>query len=84
VEITRVRASGVMLRGLAAPFAAGTVVALVDGGLHARWVEGAVAAAVLALASGLAVVRGSEMARWAVQKTLELAFWIDGIDDRLA
>lgn len=83
VEITRVRASAVMLRGLVVPLAAGSVVAVVDGGLHGRWVEGLLAAAVLAVGSALALRRGSEMTGWAHQKTLELAYWIDGVDERL-
>lgn len=84
VEVSRVRATAVMLRGLVAPLAAGAVVAVLDGVTHGRWVEGLLVAALLTTGSVLALLRGSEMTRWAHQKTLELAFWVDGVDERLA
>ncbi|CUU59082.1 hypothetical protein Ga0074812_124107 [Parafrankia irregularis] len=84
VEISRLRASGIALRnaGIAMLLSAG--VAVVE--LVASHERGFAAFAVAAFLAGFvgATRAGHELSRWAALKTLEVAFWLPGIEAELA
>lgn len=74
-EVSRLRASGVMLRNCAPAFLLIVVAAMEETILGSyRWQ----AAAIAGIAIGLAVscaLRGAELSTWAFMKTFELAYW---------
>jgi hypothetical protein len=83
VEISRLRAGGTMLRGLVIPSLLAAAVGLVDFAIapHESWTL-----VIAGLFSGFAVlahIRSLEMLRWAVSRTLELAFWLPEIDQAI-
>ncbi|WP_158885678.1 hypothetical protein [Amycolatopsis anabasis] len=83
MDVSRLRASGLMLRNCSAPLLLGAVAAIVElivGG-H-RWFA-AVSAVLLVAASGGTISQGRKLRRWAQSKTLELAAWIPDIDERI-
>ena len=83
LTIARTRSLGLMLRQLAPPLLAATVVALAEVGVGTnRWLA-AVALVLLALGAYAAAARGRELSEWARLKTLETAFWISTIDETL-
>jgi hypothetical protein len=82
-EISRLRASGLMLRNTSVPLAFGALVGISESVFaRARGPALAVAAG-LTLASVLAVRRGAHLRGWALSKTLELSYWIPDIDSKL-
>ncbi|HWM02637.1 MAG TPA: hypothetical protein VNP92_09915 [Actinophytocola sp.] len=82
-DITRLRASGLMLRNSAAPVSLAAVVAAVEvfTGPHPVLAAGC-AVALLGVAPTL-VAQGRKFGRWADIKTLELAFWLPDVDARV-
>jgi hypothetical protein len=84
LEISRLRAAGLMLRSCGAAFVQGTVVALVELYMTPRRYEAAAVALVLVLATLMAVRRSHQLRDWARTKTFQLAYWLPGIDERLS
>jgi hypothetical protein len=83
VEISRFRAVGLMLRNSALPLALGALVGIAEAVLGSRKVEAATVSFLLALAVLLAVRRSVQLRNWARMKTLQLAYWVPGIDERM-
>jgi hypothetical protein len=83
VEIIRLRAVGLMLRNSAPAFGIGSVVAAVE--IVAADVVGfaAFCSALLLLAAIGSLWHARRLIYWADMKTLEVAFWIPGIDDEI-
>ncbi|KZB80092.1 hypothetical protein [Amycolatopsis regifaucium] len=84
VDVTRLRASGLMVRNCAPPLLFGAIAAIVEifAGKH-PFVASAVAVLLLA-ASFTLVSQGRKLGLWAGMKTLELCFWLPEIDEKLA
>ncbi|MFC3452800.1 hypothetical protein [Amycolatopsis speibonae] len=84
VDITRLRASGLMVRNCAPPLLFGAVAAIVEifAGKHPFIAAGF--AVLLLFASLTLVSQGRKLSLWAGMKTLELCFWIPEIDEKLA
>ena len=72
-----------MLRNTAPPLALGAVAAIVAGATGSNVAAAACCAVGFPLAAAACLYRGSEVLHWANVKTLELAFWIPGIDEML-
>jgi uncharacterized membrane protein YqjE len=83
-EISRLRALGLMLRNASLPFASAALVAVVEVFTSGRPAFAAVAALALALAVAGCQWHGRTMLNWATVRTLEVSFWLPGVDDRLA
>lgn len=81
-EVSRVRATGLMLRNCAPPLLAAAVAGVVEAFAGPRPVVAAGCAVLFAVASGVLVTQGRKHARWASIKTLELCFWLPDIDER--
>jgi hypothetical protein len=80
-EISRLRATGLMLRNCSVPFLAAAAVAIAEAATGQHTAAAAVAAALLA-AAALSVLRASRHVRtWATEKTLGVCYWIPAIDD---
>ena len=83
LEIIRLRAVGLMLRNSAAAFALGSIVALVEIVASNNSAFAASCCIVLLLAAGGSEWNSARLSHWADMKTLEVAFWIPGIDQEL-
>jgi hypothetical protein len=83
VEITRLRAVGLMLRNSAPPLILGAVTAIVNAAIGDNPVFLSCCAIVLSLTAAGCLFRGARMSNWADMKTLELAFWVPDIDKSL-
>jgi hypothetical protein len=82
IEILRLRAAGLMLRNAAPALLLGFVIAVVEVFTsRSHWFAG-VLAALLAVGSASLLVQSRRLAYWASLKTLELSFWIPGIDEK--
>ncbi|MFI7119576.1 hypothetical protein [Amycolatopsis sp. NPDC049868] len=83
-DVTRVRASGLMVRNCAPPLLFGAVAAIVEifAGKHPFIAAGF--AVLFLLASLTLVTQSRKFGLWAGMKTLELCFWIPEIDEKLA
>lgn len=82
VEISRPRASGLMLRNSAPVLALGIVVAFVEIFTGGKPAAAAVATATLAAGAVALVIQGRRLSYWAAMKTLELAFWLPDVDEK--
>jgi len=82
VEVTRLRASGLMLRNSAPALGLGIIAAVVE--IFASDRRGLAAACAVVLAAGVValIVQGRRLSHWAGLKTLELAFWIPDVDEK--
>ena len=58
--------------------------ALVELAVSDQRVAALAAAVLFALAAAAGLVRSWEMSRWAHQKTLETAYWLDDVHTKLA
>lgn len=83
-DVTRLRASGLMVRNCAPPLLAGAVAGIVDIFAGKHPFIAAVIAALLLFASLTLVSQGRKFGLWAGMKTFELAFWLPEIDEKLA
>jgi hypothetical protein len=81
VEISRLRAAGLMLRSSALPLALGAVIALVELALAPRRLDLAAIALLLGGATIMSVRRSVQLRTWARSKTLQLAYWLPSIDE---
>lgn len=83
LEIIRLRAVGLMLRNSVPPFALGALVSLIE--IFARGNPGLAVSccAGFLLAAAASDWNSVRLSNWADMKTLEVAFWIPGIDQDL-
>jgi hypothetical protein len=80
-EISRLRATGLMLRNCSVPFLAACAVAAAEAATGHHTVAAAIAAALFA-AAALSLLQASRQVRtWATEKTLGVCYWIPEIDD---
>jgi len=83
VEISRLRAAGLMLRNSALPLTVSALVAVVELAVGTHKPEAAAVMLLLALAAFLSVQRSVQLRQWARSKTFQLAYWVPEIDERL-
>jgi hypothetical protein len=83
VEVTRLRATGLMLRNSAPPLAFASVAAAVElfTGRHPMLAAGLIV--IFGISSATLVVHGRRLSHWAHLKTLELGFWVPDLDAKL-
>ena len=82
-EIARLQAIGLMLRNSAPPLVLGAVAAVVDAATNTQPALSICCAVILPVAAAGCLYQSARMSYWSYVKTLELAFWIPGIDDSL-
>jgi hypothetical protein len=81
LEISRLRAVGLMLRNTAPALVIAAVVAVVEcAGGNRPWLSAASAVLFVAAAAGLCV-QGMRLRSWAVSKTYELCYWLPDVTD---
>ncbi|WP_340681549.1 hypothetical protein LCL61_22655 [Amycolatopsis coloradensis] len=83
-DVSRVRASGLMVRNCAPPLLFGAVAAIVEIFAGKRPFIAAGIAVLLVFASLTLVTQGRKFGLWAGMKTFELCFWLPDIDEKLA
>nr|WP_225955141.1 hypothetical protein [Kibdelosporangium phytohabitans] len=81
-DVTRLRASGLMLRNCAPPFLIAAVVAVVELFTSRSPVFAVTCAVIFLIGFGALVVQGRRLGRWAKLRTLEAAFWVPDIDEK--
>jgi hypothetical protein len=81
-EVTRLRASGLMLRNCAPPLLLGAGATIVELILGRNPVFMAGSAVLLVAGFCSLIVQGRRLGHWASLKTLELCFWLPDIDER--
>ena len=83
LEVTRLWAAGLMLRNAAPALVLGLVVSVVE--LFASGRPGMAAACAVLFASGAValIVQSRRLRHWSNLKTLELAFWLPDVDEKL-
>jgi hypothetical protein len=81
VEISRLRAGGLMLRTAVPALLLGSMVSLVELVIGNNRPFAALYSVVFILAALSALRHGREQSEWAVHKTFEVAFWIPEVDD---
>ena len=79
VEVSRLRATGLMLRSSAVPTALFAFAALAEIGFGPHRVLAAIAMVVLLLAAYGFAYHGRELRLWANRKTYQIAYWLDEI-----
>ncbi len=84
VEVTRLRATGLMLRNSSPPLALAAIAGIVELFASRHPVLAAVSAVVFGVASVILIVQGRRLRHWANLKTLELCFWVPELDAKLA
>lgn len=82
LEVSRVRAAGLMLRSGAPALLLGAVAAILEAVFGTRPWLAAGCAVLLMVWSVSLIVQGRKFGRWATLKTLELCFWLPDIDDK--
>ena len=82
-EIARLQAIGLMLRNSAPPLVLGAVAAVVDAATNTQPALSICCAVILPVAAAGCLYQSARMSYWSYVKTLELAFWVPGIDDSL-
>lgn len=82
-EISRLRATGLMLRNCSVPLLAACAVAVAEAAAG-RHTTASVIAAVLFAAAAISMLRaGRRMRSWAYGKTLQICYWIPEIDEAI-
>lgn len=76
VEVGRLRAAGLMLRNRVPALLLALLVAAYEAVAGSDRPAAAASAALLLLGSYAAARRGQKMRKWAVSKTLEIAYWV--------
>jgi hypothetical protein len=82
IEVTRLRATGLMLRNSAPPLAFGFVAAIVELALWRHPVLAAGLTVLFGFGCFALIVQGRRFGHWAGLKTLELSFWLPDIDEQ--
>jgi hypothetical protein len=83
LEISRLRATGLMLRNCSVPLLAAAVVALTEAVTGHHTAPSVICAAFLAAATLSALRAGKRLRIWAVSKTLQVCYWIPEIDETI-
>lgn|GEM_PF-2227601 len=84
LEMIRLRAISLMLRNVTPAFLIAAIVATIGAIRSESPTFGAVSAVVFLLAAVGSFWQAARMGHWANMKTLELSFWLPGIDDAFA
>lgn len=79
-EISRLRATGLMLRNCCFPLLAGCVIAVVEAVVGGNPPVAVVCAVMLGVGGLAAVPENQKLRHWAVLKTLETCFWLPEVD----
>ncbi|MES9541864.1 hypothetical protein [Actinomadura sp. NPDC000600] len=82
-EISRLRATGLMLRNCCFPLLAGCGMAVVEAVVNRNLPVAAVCAVVLGVGGIATVPENQKLRHWAVLKTLETCFWLPEVDAEL-
>ena len=81
MEISRLRATGLMLRNCAVPLLLTSITSIAEAATRKHVTEAATVA-VLSLAGALSAIRqGKRLRIWADMKTLQICYWIANIDE---
>ena len=81
LEISRFRATGLMLRNCAPPFLLACVVSITEAATGGRPVVGVLCALLFGGAVLSCIGQGKRLRDWAESKTLQICFWIPNIDE---
>jgi len=81
LEISRLRAVGLMLRNCSVPFLLACVTAIVEVVIGNHRPIAILSSIAFAAATLSGIRQGKRLREWANMKTLEICFWIPGIDD---
>jgi hypothetical protein len=84
LEISRLRATGLMLRNCSVPFLFASVVSIVEVATGNRPLLAALCAVLFAGAVLSCIRQGKRLRVWADMKTLQICYWIPGIDEMIA
>ncbi len=84
LEISRLRATGLMLRNCSVPFLFASVVSIVEVATGNRPLLAALCAVLFAGAVLSCIRQGKRLRVWAGMKTLQICYWIPGIDEMIA
>jgi hypothetical protein len=82
-EVSRLRATGLMLSRCVPPLLLGVVTALVEVSTGGRPLFAGLTGLVLALVAAGCLHQSATFRRWAIIRTYELSYWNDQIDERL-
>jgi hypothetical protein len=80
-EVSRLRATGLMLRSCSVPFLAACALAAFEAATGHDTPVSATAAVLLAAAAISVLRAGRRVRRWAISKTLQICYWIPEIDE---
>jgi len=80
-EISRLRATGLMLRNCSVPFLAACITSAVEAADGDHILEATLSSVVFAAAALSGIRQGKCLRIWANLKTLEICYWIPGIDE---
>jgi hypothetical protein len=83
LEISRLRATGLMLRNCSVPFLFASVVSIVEAAIGSRPLLAALCALLFAGAVLSCIFQGKRLRVWADMKTLQICYWIPGIDNMI-
>lgn len=84
LEISRLRATGLMLRNCSVPFLLASVVSIVEAATGMRPLLAALCALLFAGAVLSCIFQGKRLRVWADMKTLQICYWIPGIDNMVS
>jgi hypothetical protein len=82
-EISRLRAVGLMLRNCSVPFLCACVTAIVEAVIGNHRPIAILSSIAFAAATLSSIRQGKRLREWANMKTLEICYWIPGIDDKV-
>jgi hypothetical protein len=82
-EVSRLRATGLMLSRCVPPLLLGVVTALLEVSTGGRPLFAGLTGLVLALVAAGCLHQSATFRRWAIIRTYELSYWNDQIDERL-
>jgi hypothetical protein len=83
LEISRFRATGLMLRNCAVPFLLASMVCIGDAASRANLPAALICALLFAGAVPSCIGQGKRLRQWAEMKTLQVCYWIPDIDERI-
>lgn len=83
MEISRFRATGLMLRNCAVPFLMASIVSMVEAAVSTNRAAAILCAVLFGAAALSCVGQGRRLRGWAAMKTLQICYWIPGIDEMI-
>jgi hypothetical protein len=83
LAITRLRATGLMLRNCSVPFLAASAVALAEAATGHQTAVSVICTVLFAAAALSALRAGKRLRIWEVSKTLQVCYWIPEIDETI-